>query len=197
MPHWLDNSTVPRSRADWRSWLQRHHLRKEGVWVVRYKKASEQATISNDELVEEAIAHGWIDSVPRKIDAERFALWVAPRKAGSNWSGLSKTRAQRMQAAGLMTPAGQAAIDRARADGTWTILDEVEQLVVPPDLEAAFAKTPPARKHWDAFPPSTRRGILEWIITAKTPATRQRRIDETASLAQVDKRANQWPRQTR
>ena len=146
-------------------------------------------------MVEEAVAFGWIDSVPRKLDAERTMLWVSPRRPGSRWSRLSKERAQRMIDAGQMTPAGQSAIDAAKADGTWTALDDVEHLVVPPDLADALRQRPPARAEWDGFPPSTRRGILEWILTAKRDATRASRIDETARLAALGKRANQWPRE--
>ena len=183
----------PLTRADWRSWLEANHGRGEGVWLVLYKKATGQPTLSVDAYVSEAIAFGWIDSTPKKIDAERSARWVAPRKPGSNWSRLSKQRAERMEAAGQMHEAGRAAVDRAKADGSWTALDDVEDLVVPDDLAAALAERPPARTEWDAFPPSTRRGILEWILNAKRDATRAKRIDETARLAQDGKRANQWP----
>ena len=190
-----ENSVQPRSRTAWRTWLAQHHGRDGGVWLVRTKKAADGPTLSTDEVVEEAIAFGWIDSIPKKLDAERWMLWVAPRQAGSNWSRLSKERAKRMQKAGQMTEAGQAAIDRAKADGSWSALDDVENLVVPPDLAAELAARPPAPDEWEAFPPSTKRGILEWILNAKRQATRERRIEETARLAQQGKRANQWPRE--
>ncbi|PAP77878.1 YdeI/OmpD-associated family protein [Rubrivirga marina] len=195
MPEPPPNHVHPESRAEWRAWLEAHHDRDEGVWLVLYKKATGKPTLTVDEYVSEAIAFGWIDSTPKKVDAERSAVWVAPRKPGSNWSRLSKQRAERMEAAGLMTEAGRAAIDRAQADGTWTILDDVEDLVVPDDLGAALDANPPARAEWDAFPPSARRGILEWIVNAKRDATRAKRIEETARLARVGKRANQWPRE--
>ena len=190
-----DNSVQPGSRAAWRAWLRDHCQRDRGVWLVLFKKAAAGPTLSLDDVVEEAIAFGWIDSVPRKVDADRYMLWIAPRQAGSNWSRLSKERAERMQQSGRMTAAGQAAIDRAQADGTWTALDDVENLVVPDDLQAALTAYPPATEEWGAFPPSTRRGILEWILNAKRKATREKRIDETARLAQRGKRANQWPRE--
>ncbi len=189
------DSVHPLSRAEWRAWLAEHHGRDRGVWLVRYKKATGRPTLTTDEVVEEAIAVGWIDSVPKKLDAERSMLWVSPRQPGSNWSRLSKRRAERMEAAGQMTEAGRAAVDRARDDGTWTALDDVEDLVVPADLGAALDARPPARDEWDAFPPSARRGILEWVLNAKRDATRAGRIEETARLAQRGKRANQWPRQ--
>ena len=189
------NSTAPLSRAEWRAWLEAHHTRDEGVWLVRYKKASGRPVLTTDEVVEEAIAFGWIDSVPKTLDADRFMVWVAPRQPGSNWSRLSKERAGRMAAAGLMSEAGSRAVAVAQADGSWTALDDVENLVVPDDLGAALDAAPPARAEWDGFPPSTRRGILEWILNAKRDATRAGRVEETVRLAREGKRANQWPRE--
>ena len=196
MPEPPRNSTAPLSRAEWRAWLAAHYSRDEGVWLVRYKKGSDRPVLTTDEMVEEAIAFGWIDSVPKKLDADRFMVWVAPRQPGSNWSRLSKERAGRVEAAGQLAESGRRAIERAQADGSWTALDDVEDLVVPDDLAAALDAAPPARAEWDGFPPSTRRGILEWILNAKRDATRAGRIEETARLAQRGKRANQWPRET-
>lgn len=194
MPQPPDNAFHPPTRAAWRTWLAAHHARNEGVWCIRYKKAAGQPTLSYDDLVEEAICFGWIDSLPRKLDAERTMLYVAPRKPGSGWSRPNKERAQRMQAAGKIAPAGQAKIDAAKADGSWRALDDVENLVVPDDLAAAFAEHPGAADEWAAFPRSAKRGILEWIHMAKRDATRQKRIAETARLAQQGERANQWPK---
>ena len=195
MPEPPPNSVHPLTRADWRAWLDEHHARGEGVWLIRYKKSAGQPTLSTDDVVEEAIAFGWIDSVPRKLDAERSMLWVSPRAPGSNWSRLSKERAERMEAAGLMSDKGRAVINAAKANGSWDALDSVEDLIVPDDLSAALDAYPPAREHWDAFPRSVKRGIMEWILNAKRDATRTTRIAETARLAQQNKRANQWPRE--
>ncbi len=182
----------PFTRDAWRAWLAEHHDRDEGVWFIRYKKATGKPIVSYDEAVEEALCFGWVDSLPRKLDAERTMLYFAPRKAGSGWSRPNKERVARMTAAGKVTPAGQARIDAARADGSWSALDAVEDLVVPDDLAEAFAQHPDAAGHWDAFPRSARRGILEWIATAKRAATRRKRVDETARLAARNERANQW-----
>lgn len=184
----------PRTRAEWRAWLAANGRREHGVWVVRYTKAAGRPTLRVRDIVEEALCAGWIDSLPRALDAERTMLYVAPRKAGSGWSRLNKTYVAALTEAGHMTPAGQATVDAARADGSWNALDAVERLEVPADLAAAFAAYPGAAARWDAFPRSAKRGILEWIHTAKRAATRQRRVDETARLAQQNERANQWPR---
>ena len=193
MPEPPENSVAPLSRAEWRAWLADHHGRGDGVWLVLNKKAADSPTLSTDDVVEEAVAFGWIDSVPKTLDGNRWMLWMSPRQPGSNWSRLSKERAALMAEAGQMTDAGQVVIDRAKEDGTWTVLDDVEKLVVPDDLATALASRPPARDQWDGFPPSTRRGILEWILNAKRRPTREKRIRKTAEMAQRGKRANQWP----
>jgi uncharacterized protein YdeI (YjbR/CyaY-like superfamily) len=99
---------------------------------------------------------------------------------------------ERLLAAGLMAPAGIAAVDAAKADGSWTLLDAVEDLVVPDDLAVALDAAPPAREHWDAFPRSVKRANLEWIVQARRPETRARRVAETAEKAARNERANQW-----
>jgi uncharacterized protein YdeI (YjbR/CyaY-like superfamily) len=188
-----DNATHPLTRAEWRAWLAANHTRAEGVWLISFKKATGKPALSYDEAVEEALCFGWVDSKPRKLDEERSMLYFAPRKGGSGWSRPNKERVERMLAAGLMTPAGLAKVDAAKADGTWTLLDAVENLEIPPDLEAALDAYDAARNNFEAFPRSARRGILEWIVQAKTPTTRAKRVEETARLAQQNKRANQWP----
>lgn len=185
------------SRAAWRAWLHEHHDRPAGVWAVTFKKASVPAGadyVSARDLNEECLCFGWIDSKPGKVDGRRTALLCSPRKPGSGWSKVNKDRLERLLADGLVAPAGLAAIERARADGSWTMLDDVDALVVPADLATALAAFPTARDHFDAFPPSARRGILEWIGQAKRAETRAQRIEETARLAAENIRANQWPR---
>lgn len=186
------NSVHPKTRAEWRAWLQKHHAREEGVWLVTFKKATGQPRVEYDEAVEEALCFGWVDSKPAKLDAERSMLWFAPRKAGSNWSKSNKERVGRLTEAGLMAAAGLAKVEAAKKDGSWSALDAVEALVVPADLAAALAALPPAATYFDAFPRSVKRAILEWIGNAKKPETRAKRIEETARLAAENKRANQW-----
>ncbi|MCE7982125.1 MAG: hypothetical protein DYG89_13095 [Caldilinea sp. CFX5] len=186
------NSVHPLSRAEWRAWLAENHTRAEGIWLVSYKKATGKPRFAYDEAVEEALCFGWVDSKPNKLDEERSLLWFAPRKGGTGWSKPNKERVEKLIVAGLMTPAGRAKVEAAKADGTWTALDSIEALEIPPDLAVALADHPPAVDHFAAFPRSVKRGILEWISTAKTAATRAKRITETATLAAENKRANQW-----
>ena len=121
---------------------------------MTWRAGSGGPRISYEESVEQALCFGWVDSKGRSLDAERTMLWFAPRKRGSGWARTNKERIERLTAAGLMAPAGHAVIEAAKADGSWTLLDDVENLVVPDDLAAAFAAHPPAREHWDAFPRS-------------------------------------------
>ena len=182
----------PRVPVGWLGWLAAYLATSGSVWVVLWKKGSSGPWMSNDDVVEEAIAHGWIDSLPRKLDAERSLLLLSPRKPGSAWSAVNKARAGRMLALGLMAPAGLAALERSKADGTWTKLDAVEALEIPPDLAAALAALPPAAETCAAVPRSVKRGILEWILQAKTPETRAKRIAGTSREAREGRRANQW-----
>lgn len=179
-------------RQELRAWFAANYDRADGIWVVTFKKHCGDRYVSYDDVVEEALCFGWIDSLPRKLDCDRTMLWLAPRKSGSGWSKLNKERVEKLIAAEQMTPAGMAKIEAAKQDGSWSALDEIEALVIPDDLEAAFATYDAARQNFDAFPRSAKRGILEWIANAKRPATRAKRIEETARLAQENIRANQW-----
>lgn len=180
------------SRAQWRAWLADNHATSPGVWVVTYKKAAKRPTASYEELVLEALCFGWVDSRPGTVDELRTKLWFTPRKRGSVWAATNKARVELLLAEGLMTPAGQAVIDRAKADGSWTRIDDAEAATVPADLVDAFGRYPGSEDQFSAFPPGVRRNILQWIAQAKRPDTRARRVDETARLAQDGIRANQW-----
>jgi uncharacterized protein YdeI (YjbR/CyaY-like superfamily) len=180
------------SRKALRDWLAAHHLKSGSAWLVTYKKSEGTKHVSYDDVVEELLCFGWVDSLPRKLDAARSMLLIAPRKPTSNWSKLNKDRVERMIAAGLMMAAGMALVEAAKQNGAWTALDRVEELTVPDDLIAALGQFPSATAYFKAFPKSAKRGILEWILNAKTDATRQKRIEETARLANENIRANQW-----
>jgi uncharacterized protein YdeI (YjbR/CyaY-like superfamily) len=192
MPQVPPNSFQPRDRAAWRDWLIRNHQSEAGVWLITFKKSAGKPTVSYDESVEEALCVGWIDSRPGKLDDERTMLWFSPRKPKSVWARTNKDRIRKLTAAGLMLPAGLSAVKIAKANGSWNALDEVEQLKVPEDLTLALADHPPAAKHFQAFPPGVRKGILQWIAQAKTAVTRAKRIHETATKAAKNERANQW-----
>lgn len=186
------NSVHPKSLKAWRAWLEKHHARSDGVWLITYKKGSQQPRLEYEEAVTEAICFGWIDSKPRKLDDARSMLWFAPRKAGSGWSRLNKERVARAIATHRMTATGLARVNEAKKDGSWAALDAVENLEIPGDLATAFSRYEPAARMFDAFPRSVKRSILEWIGNAKTAQTRAKRVEETARLAAENVRANQW-----
>ena len=192
MPGTPPNSTHPKGRAAWRLWLTQNHTQAEGVWLISYKKATGKPRVEYEDSVAEALCFGWIDSKVNKLDDQRSMLWFAPRKPRTGWSRPNKSRVERMLAAGLMQPAGLAKVEQAKADGSWNALDSVEDLELPADLRAALASYPDASTHFEAFPRSVKRGILEWILVARGPATRAQRIAETARLASQKIRANQW-----
>jgi len=183
--------------SHWRDWLAEHHATSSGVWAVTRKRLAVppgHPYVSPRDLNEGCLCFGWIDSKPGRIDAERTALLCTPRKRGSGWSKVNKDRLEPLIAAGLVAPAGLAAIEAARADGSWGRLDLVDALAEPEDLLVALRGVPDAMVHWTAFPPSTRRGILEWISQAKRAPTRAARVADTARMAGRDERANAWPR---
>jgi len=179
-------------RAALRTWLEMHHQQAQGVWAVFYK--GDKRTLSYGEIVEEALCFGWVDSKPGKVDEEKTKLYLAPRNPKSNWSALNKKRIDKLDKADLLHNSGRALVELAKENGSWDALNDVENLVVPDDLEAAFTNYSHAKTNFQAFPPSARRGVLEWIHNAKREATRKKRVEETARLAEQNKRANQWPK---
>ena len=182
----------PFDRAGWRAWLIANHETATGVYLASWKRATGRESVSYVEAVEEALCVGWVDSTQRQLDNERSILWFAPRNPRSGWARTNKERVERLLAAGLMLPAGIAAVEEAKRRGTWTMLDDVEALRVPDDLATALDARPPARANFDAFPPSARRALLEWIVQAKRPETRAKRLAEIADKASRNERANEW-----
>ena len=168
-----------RSRAALRDWLRAHHRQAEAVHLATYK-AHHPDHLPWPEAVAELLCWGWVDGVTVRVDADRSAHLVAPRRHGSAWSAVNKRLVEEARAAGAMTRAGEAAVAAAQASGMWAFLDDVEAGVVPGDLAAALG---PHRAAWDAWPRSVRRGTLEWIKTARTAPTRARRVADAAEAA--------------
>ena len=171
------------SRAQWRNWLKKHHGRSTGIWLVTWKKAVLEKYIGYDAVVEEALSFGWIDSLPRKLDEQRSMLYLSPRKPKSVWSKVNKARVEGLIVKDRMTEAGLRVTGTSKDNGSWFALDEVEALVMPPDLTTALAKNKTARRHFDAFPPSARKHFLTWINNARTAGTRSDRVSGTVHMA--------------
>ncbi len=142
-----------------------------------------------DDIVEEALCFGWIDGRANKVDGDRSMVMITPRKPTSAWARSNKQRVERLTAEGRMTDAGRRVIEVARANGSWSILDDVDALLVPEDLRTALSCNSRAEHNFDAFPPSAKKMILYWLKSAKRPDTRQRRIAETVRLAAENIRA--------
>ncbi|MEM8890571.1 MAG: YdeI/OmpD-associated family protein [Bacteroidota bacterium] len=183
---------APNSLASWRNWLKEHHQTEKGCWLILYKKGSCVDTVDVNEALDEDICWGWIDSKVNKRDEKSYKQYYAPRNPKSNWSRINKEKVERLFQAGRMQEAGHAMIALAKETGTWDALNDVENLIIPPDLQKAFDQYPNSLTNWENFPRSVKRGILEWILNAKRPATRAKRIEETAAKAEENIRANQW-----
>lgn len=180
------------TRADWRQWLADNHAAKANIWLKIYKKNSGIPSVTYSEAVDEALCFGWIDSSARKGDDQHYLQFFAKRNPKSNWSRVNKDKVETLTQAGLITEAGQAMIDLAKRTGTWTALDDVDNLVNPPDLQESLNANPTAKECFDAFPRSVKRGILEWLLNAKTPATRAKRVADIIAKAERNERANQY-----
>lgn len=181
----------PETRPEWRAWLEAHHDTSPGVWVVLWRATTGKGGVTYDDLVEEALCFGWIDGRANPLDDERSMLMMTRRKPTSAWARSNKERVERLTAEGRMTDAGLRAIETAKANESWTFLDDVDALVVPDDLLAALARDEQAQRYFDAFPPSAKKMILYWIKSAKRPDTRRRRIADTVRLAAQNIRAPQ------
>jgi uncharacterized protein YdeI (YjbR/CyaY-like superfamily) len=179
----------PADRAAWRAWLAVNHDTARGVWVASWRKASGRDPVSYEDLVEEAICFGWIDSTVNILDGDRALQLMTHRKPKSGWTRLNRRRAAAQEARGRMTDAGRRAVEVAKANGWWTIYDPVEDMVEPDDLADALNASPAARNGWDAFPPSARRQMLWWVATAAKPETRASRITTIVSEAERGRRA--------
>lgn len=168
---------TPASRSSWRAWLANHPERNEGLWLVYRKKSSDIRGPDYDDLVEEALCFGWIDSVARRVDDDRRMQWFSPRRKGGIWSRSNKDRIERLTARGQMDERGRLAIEAAIADGSWSQTDEVDALIVPDDLESAFETSPRARAAYESLSGSSKRQYLWRIYSAKRERTRADRIE--------------------
>lgn len=173
----------PENNAEWRRWLEDNHRKEQAVWVVFYTKSSGKPSMTWSEAVDEALCFGWIDSKKIAIDSERSHQFFSKRKAKSTWSKINKEKIERLVREGLMTEAGYECIELAKQNGSWTILDEVEELVIPKDFEDALGQYEGATDYFLGLSKSVKKMMLYWLVSAKRPETRQKRIDELVEHA--------------
>ena len=182
----------PKNRQEWRAWLEENHDKKQNIWLIYYKQKSKIPTVSYSDAVDEALCFGWIDSKAKSIDEVKFMQFFSKRKEKSVWSKINKEKIESLINSGLMAPAGFAIIEKAKANGSWAILDEVEALIIPPDLEEAFSQKLDAKTYFQSLSRTDQRNILQWLVLAKRPETRQKRIDEIVDLAELGQKPKQF-----
>ena len=177
------------SRNDWRTWLRNNHDTKKEVWLIYYKKHTGKPRISYDDAVEEALCFGWIDSIVKKIDDEKFAQKFTPRKDKSKWSETNKKRARKMIKEGKMTKAGLAKIGEAKSNGEWFKTASVrKQLVIPSYIEKALAANKEAQDNFTNLANGYKRQLVGWITSAKREETRKRRLTHAIRLLEQNKK---------
>ena len=177
-------------KSQWRKWLTKNHNKeKNGIWLVFYKKKINKPTLEYEQAIEEAICFGWIDSIIKKIDDEKYARKFTPRKADSFWSELNKKRAERMVKQGLMTKAGLMKIKVAKETGLWDKDPRPKiSFEIPDEFATAMAKNKKARENFNKLALTYRRHYIGWIVTAKRPETKKRRIAESIALLKQGKK---------
>jgi uncharacterized protein YdeI (YjbR/CyaY-like superfamily) len=186
------NTFYPKSRQEWRQWLEDNHELEESIWLIYYKKKAGIPTVTYSDAVDEALCFGWIDSKTKSLDEQQFIQFFCRRKPASVWSKVNKEKVARLIAEGRMTPAGFASIETAKRNGSWTILDEAEALIMPADLEQAFENKPGAKAYFMQLSRSDKRNILQWLVLAKRAQTKQNRINEIVELAGKNQKPKQF-----
>ncbi len=176
------------TRKEWRMWLQKNHQKEASVWVVSYTKKSKKPYVDWSEMVDEALCFGWIDSTRKTIDEFSFKQHFGKRKPNSTWSKINKEKVERLITDGLMTDAGLEVIERAKENGSWYILDDVEELIIPIDLEIALANNIVAKNFYEGLSKSHKKMFLHRIVMAKRAETRQKRIYEIVKMLEENKK---------
>ena len=183
MPTKRTTEAAPRSRKQWRVWLEKNHGSKTEVWLILFKRRSGDSSLTYNDAIEEALCFGWIDGVRRSVDASRYMHRLSPRKPDSRWSALNKARAQCMLDAGLMRPAGLKAIATAKQNGRWYAPPRRSRShPMPDDFKAGLERNRRAASFFASLAPSYKRQYVGWIAAAKREETRERRIREALKL---------------
>lgn len=176
-----------KNRKEWRQWLEKHHATSPGIWLIYYKKGTGRPRVEYNDAVEEALCFGWIDTTMLPVDVHSYMQLFTPRKPKSGWAKTNKDRVERLIEQKLMRPAGLAKIDAAKKDGSWTALDAVESLSLPPELKKALKARSGALANFQGFRPSVQKQLLYWLNNAKREETRARRIAAIVAGAAVNK----------
>ena len=187
-----ENRIYPKNASEWSEWLKENHENLESVWVVMYKKKAPNPSMTWSEAVDEALCYGWIDSVKKSQDEFSYLHYYSKRKAKSTWSRINKDKVEVLIGSGKMRDAGMKCIDIAKKNGSWSILDSVDALIVPEDLKLAFDQHPKSEDYYGSLSKSDRKILLYWVISAKRPETRQKRVLEIAKNASQNEKPKQF-----
>lgn len=186
------NEYCPNNSKDWRKWLEINHKKEEAVWLILHRKKSAKHNLSWSESVDEALCFGWIDSTKKTINEETYKQYFCKRKAKSNWSKVNKNKVKNLIEQGLMTPEGYKSIEVAKENGSWTILDKVEELVIPNELSNEFANYKGSKEYFDSLSKSAKKILLYWVHSAKRTETKQKRIKEILENASNNMKPKQF-----
>lgn len=182
----------PKSQTDWRKWLDKNHKSKQSVWLVYYKTSTNTPSLNWSEAVDEALCFGWIDSTKKTIDHDRYMQYFSKRKPNSIWSKINKDKVDCLISKNLMQEAGYKTIEIAKKNNSWSILDEVEALIIPADLKKEFDKREGSLEYYESLSKSAKKNLLGWIVLAKRAETRQKRIKEIVECAQKNTKPKQF-----
>jgi len=182
----------PQNRKEWRIWLELNHADKDAVWLIFHKKKSPNHNLSWSDSVDEALCFGWIDSTKRTVDSEKYKQYFSKRKAKSNWSKINKEKVKALIDQGLMEQKGYKSIEVAKENGSWSILDGVEALIIPDDLKEELTKHKGAREYFNILSKSDKKILLYWVVSAKRSETRQKRVLVIAQSASEKMKPKQF-----
>ena len=172
-----EETFTPRSIEDWRNWLEKNHKIKNSIWLIFHKKASGIPSLTWSESVDVALCYGWIDSTKRTIDSEKYMQYFGKRKAKSTWSKINKDKVEKLIKNGFMREPGFKSIEIAKENGSWNLLDSLDNLEIPDDLQKVLDQNPKVGKFYKSLSKSKKKSILGWLLMAKRKETRKKRID--------------------
>lgn len=166
----------------WREWLHHNHATSKGVYLIFYKVEHENDSMRWEEAVKVALCYGWIDSTVKSLGNGKRRQYFTPRNPKSVWSALNKRYIEELTEKDLMHKSGLQTIEVAKKNGSWTALDEVENGIIPKDLQKEFDSNPRAFENYQNFSYTYRKSYLYWLNQAKREETRQKRINEIIDL---------------
>ncbi|MFC1941009.1 YdeI family protein [Chloroflexota bacterium] len=185
----IDKALLFSNSKQWRKWLEQNHDTIKDVWLIHYKKNSNKSSVSYQDALEEALCFGWIDSIMKSIDDEKFILKYSPRKTKSIWSKLNKEKAEKLIKAGKMTDAGLIKIEEAKNNGFWdNAYTNKDRDEIPEDLNNALLQNKDALENFHNFANSYWNMYIGWVNSAKTEQTRKRRIAEVVERSWLNKK---------